>query len=78
MELPLALAVLSWGQRSDGLLISVAHLLFSSPSAFKPLAFKRGLFPGSSEKWRLPDFFVELGIWLARICFQNRLSGWAG
>ena len=27
---------------------------------------------------RRARIFVELGIWLARICFQNRLSHWAG
>jgi hypothetical protein len=33
---------------------------------------------GISGTRRRSHFSVELRIWLARICFQNRLSRWVG
>src|ERR1700683_3886325 len=41
-------------------------------SAFKPLAVECSVFRRSAGLWRHTYFSVELRIWLARICFQNR------
>ena len=61
------------------LLKSAVHLLFSPAPVSRPLAFEMPPFPAApGGKRKRARIFVELGIWLARICFQNRLSRWAG
>ena len=57
---------------------SWVHLLFSPVSAFKSFAFEISLLPRPAGNWGHWYSFVELGMWQARICFQSRISGWAG
>ena len=51
---------------------------FFSRFRFRAFCLRMQPFAVTRQKMDRTHFFVELGIWRARICFQCRISGWAG